>query len=259
MRSRRHDSSSARELRPRPDVRTLAVDIGGTGLKATVLDARGNMLVERVRVATPDPAPPGAIVDAVAELVRPLPPFDRVSVGFPGVVRDGRVVTAPHFGNGPWREYPLASALSERFGKAVRLLNDAEVQGYGVIRGRGLEFVVTLGTGVGTALFRDGELMPHFEFAQYPIRGRKTFNGYIGDTERRRIGRKRWQRRVMKTVETFRTLINFDVMFLGGGNAARLTIDLPDDVEIVSNDAGLTGGIRLWEGTPAPPPARSRR
>jgi polyphosphate glucokinase len=229
------------------DAATLAIDIGGTGLKATVLDAAGAITADRVRVATPYPATPQALVDALLKLVRPLPPYDRISIGFPGVVRDGRVITAPHFGNEEWRGFALAQRLSSRLGKPARLLNDADVQGYGAISGRGLELVITLGTGLGSALFRDGELMPHMEFAQYPVRGKRTFNEYVGAAVLEAIGEKRWNRRVARTIETFRTLFNFDTLYIGGGNARKVTLDLPEDVRLVSNQKGLTGGIRLWD------------
>ena len=226
---------------------TLAIDIGGTGLKATVLDDAGKMLADRVRVDTPRPALPEVMVDALVGLVQPLPPYDRISIGFPGVVRAGRVITAPHFGTEQWSRFPLAQRLSARLKKPARLLNDADVQGFGAIRGKGLELVITLGTGLGSALFRDGELMPHMEFAQYPVRGKRTFNQYIGDAVLKEIGPKRWNRRVARVIDTFRTLFNFDALYIGGGNAKKVTLELPKDVRIVSNDMGLTGGIRLWD------------
>jgi polyphosphate glucokinase len=113
------DQASAFQNGPR----TLAIDVGGTGLKASVLDGAGKMLVDRARVATPDPCPPKVLVRTLVALVAPLPGFDRISVGFPGVVRDGRTLTAPHFGGRPWRDFPLAAALAKRLGKPVRLLN----------------------------------------------------------------------------------------------------------------------------------------
>ncbi len=127
--------------------RTLAIDVGGTGLKASVLDRAGQMLVDRVRVATPYPCPPKVLLRTLVALVAPLLGFDQISVGFPGVVRDGRTLTAPHFGDRPWRNFPLVATLSKRFGKPVRLLNDAEVQGFGIVKGRGLEVVPILGNG----------------------------------------------------------------------------------------------------------------
>ncbi|HKI87329.1 MAG TPA: ROK family protein [Thermoanaerobaculia bacterium] len=226
--------------------RTLAIDIGGTGLKATVLDAKGAMVAEHLRVETPHPAPPEVMVAALVDLVKPLPKYDRVSVGFPGVVREGQVLTAPHFGNDLWRDFPLGEELRSRLGKPVRVLNDADVQGYGAVRGRGIEFVITLGTGLGTALFSDGELAPHMEFAQFPFGKHPTFNAYVGDAARKRIGKREWNRRVEKVIGAFRTLLNFDQMYVGGGNSRHVTIELPDDVHLVSNEDGLTGGVKLW-------------
>lgn len=226
--------------------RTLAIDVGGTGLKASVLDARGRMITHHVRVATPDPCPPKVLVGALADLVAPLGAYNRVSVGFPGVVRDGRVVTAPNFGNDVWRGFDLAGALARRFGKPVRLLNDAEVQGLAVISGKGLELVVTLGTGVGTALFRDGELMPHLELAHHPVRGRKTYNQYLGDKARKQVGARRWNGRVRRVVEILQTFLNYDRIHIGGGNARRIAFKLDRNMRLVSNTAGLLGGIALW-------------
>jgi polyphosphate glucokinase len=225
---------------------TLAIDIGGTGLKASVLDKAGKMLTDEVRVATPYPCPPKVLIQTLVTLVAPLPVFDRVSVGFPGVVREGRILTAPHFGDRLWRDFPFAAALSKRFGKPVRLLNDAEVQGFGIIKGRGLEVVLTLGTGAGTAVFHDGVLTPHLELAQHPIHNNKTYNDYIGDKALRRKGAKKWSLRVRKTIAILNSLLHYDVLYLGGGNGAKV-INPPRLVRIESNQAGITGGIRLWD------------
>ena len=103
-------------------------------------------------------AGPTILLRATADLTALLPPFDRISIGFPGVICCGRVVTAPHFDMAAWRDYPLQAAVSRRFGTPARLLNDAEVQGLGVVAGRGLEVVLTLGTGVGSAVFSNGRL-----------------------------------------------------------------------------------------------------
>jgi polyphosphate glucokinase len=225
--------------------RTLAIDIGGTGLKASVLDENGSMIAEEVRIDTPYPCPPKVMLKSLEKLVEPLPPYDRVSIGFPGVVGKGKVITAPHFGNRVWRDFPFAAELSERLGKPVRLLNDAEVQGFGVIVGRGLEVVLTLGTGAGTAVFRDGELMPHLELAQHPIGKWGTYNDYVGDKALKKKGKRKWNRRVEKTVTILYSLLHFDVLYIGGGNARKIEI-VPDNVIIVPNEAGITGGVRLW-------------
>jgi polyphosphate glucokinase len=226
--------------------RTLVIDVGGTGLKASVLDQAGKMLADRIRVATPYPCPPKVLIQTLVALVAPFPVFDRISVGFPGVVREGRTLTAPHFGDRLWRDFPLAAALTKRLGKPVRLLNDAEIQGFGIVKGRGLEVVLTLGTGAGTAVFRDGVLMPHLELAQHPIHDNQTYNDYIGSEALRRKGAKKWNRRVRKTIKILNSLLHYDVLYLGGGNGVKV-IDPPREVRVESNQAGITGGIRLWD------------
>jgi polyphosphate glucokinase len=226
--------------------RTLAIDIGGTHLKAVVLSAKGKMLVDEVTVDTPHPCPPKKLLKATDKLILPLPPFDRVSVGFPGFVRDGVIVTAPHLATRSWQGFALADALAAQLGKPVRVLNDADVQGFGLIQGRGLEMLLTLGTGAGTALFREGDLMPHLELAHHPIHNNLTYDEYVGDEALQRKGQKKWSRRVHKTIAILRSLVHYDLLHIGGGNASKL-IDPPGDVKIGSNQAGLTGGIRLWD------------
>jgi polyphosphate glucokinase len=230
---------------------TLAIDIGGTGLKASVLDGAGKMVVDRVRVPTPYPLTPYVFLGTLGDMVKALPPFDRISVGYPGFVRDGVIITSPHFGD-TWTDYPLAEALTKKFGKPARVINDAEVQGFGAMQGIGLEFVITLGTGLGTALFRDGKLMPHMEFAHFPVRTKVEFNQYVGNAALKKIGPKKWGHRVQKTIKLFFNLMHFDRLYIGGGNAARLTPDMAEGAKLVSNEMGLTGGIRLWDDEAAP-------
>jgi polyphosphate glucokinase len=227
--------------------RTLGIDVGGTGLKASVLDGTGRMVVPRVRFATPYPCRPAILLRAIADLIAPLPRFDRISIGFPGVIRDGRVITAPHFDAEAWRDYPLEAALSRKFGKPARLLNDAEVQGLGIVAGHGLEVVLTLGTGVGSAVFSNGRLTPHLELAHHPIHDGKTYDDYIGNEARLEVSARKWNRRVLKTIDIVQCLLHYDLLYLGGGNAAKLAVELPNNVRIASNDAGITGGARLWD------------
>jgi len=228
------------------ELRILAIDIGGTGLKASVVDAAGKLLVPRRRIPTPYPCPPSVMLDALAGLVEPLPPHNRIAIGFPGVVRGGNVVTAPHFGTKDWGEFPLCRAASERFGGLSRMINDAEMQGLAVIRGKGLEFMLTLGTGAGTGLFRDGAVMPHLELAHHPIYGKKTYNGYIGAAALKKLGKKHWNKRVARTIDILADLLHFDHLFVGGGNACKVSIATSSWMTIVSNDAGIEGGAALW-------------
>ncbi|CAD6520469.1 N-acetylmannosamine kinase [Paraburkholderia hiiakae] len=228
----------------------LAIDVGGTGLKAAIVDADGTMRTERVRVATPHPCPPALLVDTLATLVDPLLkqyPSTHVSIGFPGFVRNNHVITAPHLGLDDWNDVPLAQMLGERLSIAsVRMINDAEMQGLAAIEGQGLEFVMTLGTGVGTAMFRDGELMPHLELAHHPVSKKRAYDEYIGDAARSKAGNKRWNARVEKIIGILESLVHYDKLWIGGGNAARLTFDLPPNVATVPNDRGIEGGARLW-------------
>ncbi|MGF6775074.1 ROK family protein [Paraburkholderia sp. GAS334] len=228
----------------------LAVDVGGTGLKAAIIDADGHMKSERVRVPTPHPCTPDQLVDALVALVAPIVaqyPPTQISIGFPGFVRNNRILTAPHFGAVGWHDIPLAESFASRLGGLpARMINDAEMQGFAAIEGKGIEFVLTLGTGAGTALFRDGELMPHLELAHHPVSKGRAYDEYIGDAARVKAGNKRWNRRVAKIIGILASLVNYDKLWIGGGNAARLTIGLPANVAIVSNAAGIEGGAKLW-------------
>ncbi len=247
-----------------PAPRTLAFDVGGTGLKASVLDGRGEMTADRVRVATTYPMPPDRLVAALTDLARRLPPAERAAVGFPGMVRRGRVLSAPHFvtTKGPgsrvdpalvaaWAGFDLAAALKEALGIACRVANDADVQGAAVVEGGGLEVAITLGTGVGTAFFMDGRLLPHLEFAQVDFRKRDTFNEQLGDAARRRVGNAKWNRRVRHAIDYFDVLTSFDHLYIGGGNARHVARDelgeVRSRVSVVSNSEGIRGGVKLWD------------
>jgi len=226
---------------------TLAIDIGGSHLKAGVVDNSGMLAGERRRVETPAGATPEDVVAALVSLVRPLGRFDRVSIGFPGVVRDGRVLTAPNLGTAVWHGYPLAGALERALGKPVRMLNDASVQGLGAISGKGIELVITLGTGMGFALFTAGRLAPHLEMGQHPAWKKKTYDQYIGEAARQKVGDRSWNRRVHRVIASLQTLVGYDILYIGGGNARHLIPPLPDHVVTVSNETGVTGGVRLWD------------
>lgn len=226
-------------------MKTLAIDIGGTGVKALVLDPAGSMLTERVRIETPRPATPDAIVAAIAALVRPLGTFDRVSVGFPGVVVDGVVKTAPNL-HDTWAEFPLATALAELLGRPARVLNDAGVQGYAVIRGKGVEMLITLGTGMGCAVYLDGRYVPNLELAHHPFKKGMTYEEYVGAEALDRVGKKKWNKRVRQVIDQILPIWNPARLYLGGGNSKHIRFEVPQNVEIISNVAGLLGGIKLW-------------
>ncbi|HEX3793842.1 MAG TPA: ROK family protein [Acidimicrobiales bacterium] len=247
---------------------TLAIDVGGTGLKASVLSKDGTMVADRVKIATSYPMPPdgdNGLVAALTKLVKPLPEADRVSCGFPGMVRSGHVLSAPHFvlKKGPgtavdpalfkaWSDFDLATALTASLGKPTKVANDADVQGAAVVEGKGLELVITLGTGFGTALFMDGQLLPHMELAHHPFHKEETYNEALGELARKNEGDKHWNKRVREAVACLDALFFFDHLYIGGGNARAVDRDELGDVlertTVVDNTAGILGGIKLWDG-----------
>jgi polyphosphate glucokinase len=226
--------------------RTLAVDIGGTGLKTIVLDAAGKPLTERLRVDTPRPATPKAVIAAIIGLAKPQGAYERVSVGFPGVVRRGVTETAWNL-DPRWVGTDLDAALEKALRRPVRVANDADVQGFGVVRGKGVELVITLGTGFGSSLFVDGHLVPNVQLAHHTGWGKKTYEEELGAKALDKAGKKKWNKRLAKAIASLEALFNFDRLYIGGGNAKKVTLDLPPRVKLVSNLAGLTGGIALWQ------------
>jgi polyphosphate glucokinase len=251
------------------ELNTLAIDVGGTGIKASVLDQAGLMEHDRVRDDTPYPLSPEGLLSVIESLVAQLPTFDRISLGFPGMLREGKVLSAPHFvsptgpGGTPslklvkaWVGFDLQSALVDRLGKPSKVANDADLQGAAVVTGHGLELVITLGTGVGSGLFYHGSLCPHLELAHHPFGKRGSYNDELGDAARKKLGAKKWNKRVVQMVEVLRALLFFDHLYIGGGNSTKISGDLGADVSIVSNEAGILGGIKLWERSEqAPSPA----
>ncbi len=227
--------------------RILSFDIGGTGLKAAVLNMAGDLVSDPVRVLTPHPCPPVKLVKALKELAALLSGFDRIAAGFPGVVRTGRVITAPNLGNAAYAGFDLAGKLSKALGgRPTRIANDADMHGFAVVKGKGLEMVITLGTGFGTALFRDGELMPHMEIAHMPAHKGKTFDGYLGEKERKKLGNREWNARVARMLPYLHTLLHYDHLYISGGNAKHLAFPLPKTARIVPNISGIKGGAGLW-------------
>ncbi len=243
-----------------PDVRTLAVDIGGSGIKASVLDPTGAMTTDRVRVATPYPCPPATLVATIKSITGDLPEAHRVSVGFPGLVREGVVRNVPSLSRreyggeadpelrSQWHGFDLGQAMAQAFDLPTVVVNDADMQGCAVARGHGFEFVLTLGTGAGTALFNQGRLLPHLELGHAPFRKSDTVEQQIGNVARKTVGNSRWSKRVMKAIAAYHQYLFFDHIYIGGGNAKHLNAaELPPHAELVPNTAGITGGVRVWE------------
>lgn len=225
----------------------LAVDIGGSHIKATVLNSDGILLQPYEQEITPHPATPDAVMKCIKKLVLQFPSFDKVSVGFPGYIKDGVVYTAPNLSHS-WHKIDFANMLSAAFGKPVRVVNDADMQGLGVTQGKGFEILLTLGTGFGTAFMLDGKLLPHLELAHHPITAKKDYDAYIGQKALKNVGEKKWNKRMKKVLAILKTVFNYDHIYIGGGNAVHLHISLEKNMTIVSNEQGIHGGARLWAG-----------
>lgn len=216
--------------------RTLVVDVGGTGIKATLLNDLGRPVGERLRRETPPSGMPGEVMDMIVALTKHFDSFERVAVGFPGVVIDGIVKQAPNLA-AEWQDFNIGEVLQARLKKPVRVANDADVQGFGAIAGTGVELVLTLGTGVGTSLFVDGRLVPNLEIGKPKLRNDAL----------QKVGKKKWNKRVAKFVRKLDSIFHFTRLYIGGGNSREVDVSLlPANVTIVSNMNGLIGGLALW-------------
>ena len=228
------------------DAITLALDVGGTGIKGCLLNEQGKPISERLRYETPNPATPDSVLAIMDEIVGKLAGFDRVSVGFPGVVKKGATLTA-HNLNPKWVGFELQKMLTRRWKKPVRVANDAAVQGLAAIEGKGVEIVITLGTGFGSSLYIDGRLVPGLELAHHPWRKEKTYEDFLGRRGLQKYGRKRWNKFVAKAIPQIEALFNYDHLYIGGGNATKIDFDLPKHVTRIPNEDGLLGGVALWK------------
>ena len=225
---------------PRPTL-TLVVDVGASGIKATLLNDLGNPVGPRVRRATPVSGMPGEVMDTIVSLAAQFEAFDRIAVGFPGVIVGGIVIQAPNLAP-EWKDFNIADVLHARLKKPVRVANDADVQGFGAIAGTGVELVLTLGTGVGTALFVDGHLVPNLEIGKAKLRSAAL----------QKVGKKRWNKRLVKFVRRLEEIFHFTRLYIGGGNSSEVDVSqLSANVTIVSNLNGLVGGIALWREAPS--------
>lgn len=226
--------------------RILTIDIGGTLIKATILNLDGELQTEYRKVETPKPATPELLFGVIQNLIKEFSHFDRISVGFPGYVKNGIVYTAPQLNTEVWASFNFGEKFRNQYNVPIRLINDADLQGLGVVSGEGFEIVITLGTGLGSALLMNGNLLPHLELSQHPITKKNIYDSYIGAIALHREGEQKWNTRVKKMLAVFKTVFNYDHLYIGGGNAGRISFPLDKNISIVSNQDGIKGGARLW-------------
>jgi polyphosphate glucokinase len=217
----------------------LAVDVGGSHVKLLV-----NGASERRRFVSGSVTTPDEMVDGVHELSKDWE-FGFVSVGVPAPVRENRVVREPpNLGEG-WVGFDFEAA----FGRPTKVLNDAAMQALGSYAGGRMLFL-GLGTGLGSAMIVAGTIAP-MELAHLPYR-RRTYEDYVGERGRKRLGNSRWRKAVLDVVERLSAALEAEYVVLGGGNAKRVGT-LPEDVRLGHNEAAFLGGFRLWAPTERTP------
>jgi polyphosphate glucokinase len=214
--------------------RILVVDVGGTNVKMRVSGHRA------MRKFTSGPAlTPQKMVAQVRALTTDWR-YDALSIGYPGVVLRGKIVVEPHNLASGW----VGFAFPKAFGKPVRVINDAALQAIGSYRSGRMLFL-GLGTGLGSALIIDGVVAPT-ELAHLPYKRGRTFEEYVGERSRKRLGPKKWRKAVADIVERLSTALEVDEVVIGGGNARRL-MRLPKKARRVANSRAFIGGVRLWQ------------
>lgn len=230
-----------------PDSKVLSIDIGGSHVKAILLDYTGKPISDYKRLETPKPSTPANMMAQLKELVKDLPGYDVISVGFPGYIKNGVVKTAPNLGTLEWKDHDLQSELASALGKPAKVVNDADLQGVGMVSGKGLEMMITLGTGFGTALLLDGKLLPHLELSHHPVKTDRIYDEYIGEKAYENKGKEGWNNRLKKVLAILKTVFNYDRLYISGGNAKNINFPLDDNIFIVSNKEGIRGGVNLWK------------
>lgn len=228
--------------------RILVIDVGGTHIKFRV-DGRGRIF----KFPSGPELGPGRMTAKVLKRAQGVA-YDAVSIGYPGLVFRGRIAAEPHNLAEGWMGFDFAAA----FGKPVRIVNDAAMQAIGSYRGGRMLFL-GLGTGLGATLIIDGVVEPT-EIGHMPYRKGRTFEDFLGERGRRRLGTRKWRRAVADVVAHLREALEADYVVLGGGNAARLK-KLPPGARRGDNRNAFIGGVRIWQqsGAPSRPPASRLR
>lgn len=210
----------------------LSVDIGGSHVKVLV-----NGMSERRRFVSGPDLTPGEMVKGVLDLTEDWE-FGSISVGVPAPVLAGRVVHEPvNLGSG-WVGFDFEAA----FGRPTKVLNDASMQAFGSYTGGRMLFL-GLGTGLGSTMIVDGIIEP-MELGHLPYK-KATYEEYVGEAGRKRLGKKRWRKIVHEVIEVFTAALEPEYVVLGGGNADRLD-NLPENVRLGHNEDAFLGGFRLW-------------
>jgi polyphosphate glucokinase len=233
----------------------LGIDIGGSGIKGAPVNLEtGALAAERLRIPTPQPSLPDAVAEVAAEIVQRFGWKGSVGCAFPAVVKAGRTMTAAN-GDAAWIDCPAAELLAAELGRQVVLLNDADAAGLAEMRfgaGRGIDGLVimlTLGTGIGSAIFMDGRLVPNTEFGHLEIRGKKAEHRASDRVRKeKKLDYEDWAARLQEYLRAMEDLFWPDLFILGGGVSKKhekffgfLDTRTPVVPAKLRNDAGIVG------------------
>jgi len=222
--------------------RVLAIDVGGSHVKARVFGRRDMRQIESGPSLTPR-----QMVARIHKLIGDWN-YDAVTIGYPGVVLHGKIVAEPHNLGRGWVGFDFRKA----FGRPTHILNDAAMQAIGSYEG-GRMLYLGLGTGLGSALIVDGIVAP-LELAHLAFKKGRTYEDYVGARGMKRLGGKKWRQAVKQVVEQLTTALEADYVVIGGGNARKLK-RLPKNARLGSNDFAFIGGFRVWHHAAKPPAA----
>ena len=236
-------------------MKVLGIDIGGSGIKGAPVDTEsGEMLAERYRIKTPASARPGPMIEVMGEIARKFEWSGPVGCGFPGVVRSGVTLTAANVSN-KWIGFEAAAQISEQTGCQVCMINDADAAGlaevsFGAGRDRkGVVMIVTIGTGLGTALFSDGYLVPNTELGHIEIDGLDAeLRASDAARKREKLTWEKWGKRFNRYLNKLHALFWPDLFILGGGMSTKMDkfipfVDVPTEIlpAQMLNEAGIIG------------------
>ena len=229
------------------DEKILCIDIGGSHIKATTINYEGEYVHEYEREKTPCPPSPENLVKLILEMANRFPAYDKVTAGFPGFIKKGIVKTAPKLGNDLWKDYDLQKVLETHLQRPTLVINDADLQGLSIAEGKGVEMLITLGTGFGSAIMSDGILIPHLEMSQHPVTKSKNYNDYLGQAALDKIGKNKWNKRLRRVIGILEIVFNYDHLYISGGNAKLIDFEIESNITIANNREGIKGGMVLWK------------
>lgn len=186
---------------------SLFIDIGASFIKIQPLD---------IKIPTPHKATPKQILALLKNAHFPKK-FKSVFIGFPGVVVDGVTLNAPNLSDSSWKQFPLQKKLTLLLKRKTQVFNDADLHGYKIITGHGVELVIALGTGVGSAIFCDGQILPNLELGHTPFLNNKSYEQILGLSEFHKHGQKKWEQQLLLAIANWNRLFNPQKIYLSGG------------------------------------------